>query len=78
MNTLINNTIMSKSLTDWLYDISVDGLFYLAHITGFTYREINIVVFYIAIPLFIFILIAIAIKQHITINRLKHIIYEKI
>ena len=69
---------MSKSITDWLYDISVDGLFYLAHITGFTYREVNIVVFYIIIPLTIFILIAIAIKQRITINHLTHIIYEKI
>jgi len=69
---------MSKSFTDWLYDISVDGLFYLAHMTGFTYREINIIVFYIAIPLFIFILIAIVIKQYIKINHLTHIIFEKI
>jgi hypothetical protein len=69
---------MSKSFTDWLYDISVDGLFYLAHMTGFTYREINVIVFCIIIPLVILILIAVAIKQYITINRLKHIIYEKI
>jgi hypothetical protein len=67
---------MPKSFTDWLYDISVDGLFYLAHMTGFTYREINVIVFCIIIPLVIFVLIAIAIKQHITINHLKSISYE--
>jgi hypothetical protein len=69
---------MSKSFTDWLYDISVDGLFYLAHMTGFTYREINVIVFCIIIPLVILLLIAIAIKQHITINYLKSTSYEKI
>ena len=42
---------MSRELTDLIYDLSVDGLFYLSNITGFTYREINVIVFCIAEPL---------------------------
>lgn len=42
---------MTKSITDILYDRSVDGLFYLSHMTGFTYREINVIVFCIVEPL---------------------------
>ena len=67
---------MPKSFTNWLYDTSVDGLFYLAHITGFTYREINVIVFCIIIPLTVLVLVIIAIKQQIIINHLKSVIYE--
>jgi hypothetical protein len=62
------NTYMSKQLTDFLYDSSVDGLFYLSHITGLTYREINVVVFCIAEPLLYLIMLIIIIKQKIKLN----------
>jgi hypothetical protein len=62
---------MSKELTDLIYDFSVDGLFYLSHITGFTYREINVIIFCIAEPFLYLILSAIILMQYNKIKSLK-------
>lgn len=58
------------SFTDFLYDKSVDGLFYLSHLTGYTYREINVIVFCVVEPLIYLMLLVILIKQRIRIKSL--------
>ena len=63
--------IMSKTLTDLIYDLSVDGLFYLSHITGFTYREINVLVFCIIMPLLYVFLFLVIVRQRIQLRRQK-------
>jgi len=65
---------MSKELTDLIYDLSVDGLFYLSHISGFTYREINVIVFCIAEPLLYIVLFMIILRQR---NKIKLLTNKK-
>lgn len=59
---------MNKNLTDLIYDLSVDGLFYLSDLTGLTYREINVLVFCIIMPCLYLILSFIILKQRIKLR----------
>lgn len=69
---------MSKTLTDLTYDLSVDGLFFLSHLTGFTYREINVIVFCMIIPFVYAVMLLIILRQQNKIKRLTIIkAYEK-
>lgn len=63
------------SFTDFLYDKSVEGLFYLSHLTGFSYREINVLVFCVIEPLIYLILLVIVIKLR---RRIKSLTRTKI
>jgi hypothetical protein len=69
---------MSRELTDLIYDLSVDGLFYLSHITGFTYREINVIVFCIAEPLLYVALLIMILRLRRKVKSLTNVIrHEK-
>lgn len=69
---------MSKTLTDLTYDLSVDGLFFLSHLTGFTYREINVIVFCMIIPFVYAVMLLIILRQQNKMKRLTIIkAYEK-
>lgn len=59
-----------STFTDYLYDKSVEGLFYLSHTTGFSYREVNVLVFCVIEPLIYLILLIIVVKQYRRINSL--------
>lgn len=59
------------SFTDYLYDKSVEGLFYLSRLTGFTYREVNVLVFCVIEPLVYLALLIIVVRQRKRINDIK-------
>jgi len=48
---------MENRLIDYIYDKSVDILFFLSHHLGLSYRQVNVVVFTIIEPILYVILI---------------------
>ncbi len=56
---------------DKTFDICVEMLMWLANLTGFTYKEINIIIFVILEPLVFFIMLYFVIKYFRLKKRLK-------
>lgn len=57
---------------DELFDRCVDILYWLADLSGMTYKEINIWIFVIIEPIVFVILIWVVLKQRNTIRKLKN------
>jgi hypothetical protein len=60
---------MESPVINYIYDKSVDILFSLAHLTGLSYRQVNVIVFTVIEPIVYIILV-------IWIIRLYQIIYN--
>jgi len=67
---------MSKTdvIVNIVYDVCVEILFEIAAMTGFTYREINVIIFCIIMPAVYVLMGMIILYQWYRIYRLKHLI----
>jgi hypothetical protein len=63
----MNKTDIIVNIT---YDICVEILFEIAHVTGFTYREVNVILFCIVLPAIITIMALIIFYQWYRIYKL--------
>jgi hypothetical protein len=57
---------------DYIFDLCVKILLVLAKLTGFTYKEINVIIFCIIWPIITIILFLIIILQQLNIYSLKN------
>jgi hypothetical protein len=67
----MNKTDIIVNIT---YDICVEILIEIAHLTGFTYREVNVIIFCIIMPAVYVLMGMIILYQWYRIYKLKHLI----
>jgi hypothetical protein len=67
---------MSKTdvIVNIVYDVCVEILIEMAKLTGFTYREVNVILFCIVMPAVYVLMSMIILYQWYRIYRLKHLI----
>ena len=62
---------MENPIINYIYDKSVDILFFLAHSTGLSYRQVNVIVFTVIEPIMYIILVIWIIRLYQIIHNLK-------
>jgi hypothetical protein len=60
-----------NAIIDFLFDLCVDILLWLADLFGVSYNTINIWIFCVIWPIITVVLIAVVIRQHLRIRHLK-------
>ena len=66
-----------NAIIDFLFDLCVDILLWLADLFGVSYNTVNIWIFCVIWPILTVVLIAVVIRQHLRIRRLKHKLEEE-
>ena len=64
-------------MMDRVFDLCVVFLVWLGHVTGTTYKEINVIVFCVRWPVFTLVLIVVCVIQFVKIRNLKKALQDK-